>query len=943
MRVGREQHFVVLRQLVLDVSAGRGGCVIVEGEPGVGKSFMVMDAVKEGEGLGCRVRHGAADELWQRFPLRAVLECLYPDSTRAAAERSAVIELLRGADGEPATHEADLMAAMDRLLTAVEQLCAESPLVLVLDDLQWADQASLLLWQRLAKSSARLPLLLAATRRPVPGRRELDRLRAGLVELGARCLRLDPLGPEEAALLLEQLVGAVPGPRLCGRTALAGGNPRYIRELVEALHAEGAIAVENGRAELVAARRKAESPGFLGSLADRLGFLSPQAHEALRHASLLGAEFTVTELALVLGRPARELLGALSEPISAGLLSDEGDRLRFRHDVVRQALYEAIPGAIRSALHLDTARALAEAGMPPARAGEQLAAATGPLDSWALSWLVESAEALIAAIPGPAAELIERAIEQGRPEERDRNILEERLAEAALLLRRPQSVGLLAKLRDRAEEPDHRAALAFKLISALMIQGDTGACLRATEQALAETFPSRGWRVRLEACRVLALADLDRLDEALGHARPVVTQAAGLGDPLAASEAHHAMAYTLYRMGRARESLDHIAQGVAHARQTPAATDMSLLLLTNQAESLDRLDEPEAVLRALEEARDLAVRSGSAGRLVGIETRSAQFHYRGGRWDTALDDLERAAGLEVSDSWLPVLVHGMRALVLGHRDRRTEATAHLDALPPDAFAQAPARRYAVHVLLARALLAERDGRLLDALHALLPALSEPYAVEMLHDRHWLLPDVVRLALEVGDTATAEAAVAACGEETAALPEHPGPARAALRCRGLFAQDPAVLADAVAQYEGGSWPLLLGQTLEDLAVAQAWHGELSSARSALDRAVRTYEELGARWDIARADSRLRTLGVRRGSRTAGRTARREAAGGWESLTPTELKVALLVTQGRSNPEIASELFLSRRTVQTHVSHILGKLQVRSRAEVAREAALQGEEG
>ncbi|MER6998678.1 AAA family ATPase [Streptomyces sp. NPDC000410] len=940
MRVGREHHYAKLRQLVRDVAAGQGGCVTVEGEPGAGKSLLVRDALAEAAHLGCRVRHGAADELWPRFPLRAVLDCLCPDGT-PTADRAAVVDLLCTGGPEHVASDGAQMAAMDRLLATVDRLCADAPLILALDDLQWADDASLLLWQRLARAGARqpLPLLLIAVRRPVPGRRALDRLHAGLGELGAHCLRLDPLVPEETDLLVQDLVGAAPGPRLRGLAAQAGGNPRYVTELVDGLRTQGRIAVGSGRAELVGPEPKSGSAGFLAPLAEQLGFLSPQAHDALRYASLLGVAFTVTELALALERPARDLLTALDEPIRAGLLGDEGDRLRFRHEVVRLALYEAIPGAIRTALHIDTARAFVAAGMPPSRICDQLLAVAGPLEAWALSWLVEYAEALIATVPGPAAELIERAIEQGPTEEQDRDVLEERLAEAALLLRRPESVGLLTQLRDRAEEPDHRASLAFRLISALMIQGDTDGCLKATDQALAETFPSRAWRVRLQACRVLALADLGRLDEAHEHAQPVVAEAAGLDDPLAASEAHHAMAFALYRMGRARESLHHVAQGVAQARQTPAATDMSLLLLANQAEGHHRLGESDVAQQALEEARQLAVRSGSNGRLVGIEARSAQFHYRGGRWDAALADLERAASLKVSDSWIPVLVHGMHALILGHRDLRGEAVAHLDRLAPDALTPRVARRYAVHTLLARALLAERDGRPAQALEALLPVLSEAYAEELLHERHWLLPDVVRLALETGDTATAEAAVEACAQEAAALPEAPGPAAAAVRCRGLFAQDPRLLGEAVTLYEGGSWPLLLGQTLEDLAVARAWHGELPAAREALGRAVKTYEELGARWDIARADARLRTLGVRRGSRTA----RRKAVNGWEALTPSELKVALLVAEGHSNPEIASELFLSRRTVQTHVSHILGKLQVRSRAEVAREAALQGDDG
>jgi DNA-binding NarL/FixJ family response regulator len=113
------------------------------------------------------------------------------------------------------------------------------------------------------------------------------------------------------------------------------------------------------------------------------------------------------------------------------------------------------------------------------------------------------------------------------------------------------------------------------------------------------------------------------------------------------------------------------------------------------------------------------------------------------------------------------------------------------------------------------------------------------------------------------------------------------------------------------------------------------GDLVGARSALTRAVNTYADLGARWDIRRADARLRPFGVRRGPNSA----RRRPDTGWDALTPTEVRVAGLVAAGRSNPDIAAELLLSRRTIQTHVSHILTKLGYGSRIEIAREVDRQ----
>ncbi|MFF0218978.1 ATP-binding protein [Streptomyces vinaceus] len=922
MRVGREAQREELRDWVRAGARGRGGRLLVEGEPGAGRTAYVRGALAEAGALGFRVRYAAAEPFTAELPLRAALDCLYPEG----AGRAAVIDLLREAREAEQPGGARLAAA-DLLVSGVREWCAHGPVLLVLDDLHWADPASLLLWRSLGRLADRLPLLLAATRRPLPRRPEVEQLCAGLgAAPGGRTVRLEPLtGPESAALLHDAL-GAPPGPRLRRAAAQAGGNPALLRELTA--HWSRHIEITGSMAEL--AIPEGELPEQPDSLTQGLDYLSRSAYTTLRHAALLGPAFTPRELALVRGRPAREVLDELEEPLLAALLEDTGEQLRFRHPALRRALYAQLPRAARSALHQEAAAALAEAGHDPARTAEQLLAG-GALDRRAVHWLAESAQSLIAAAPEAAAELLERAV--GRAGRRDREALEGSLADAALMLRRPESAELLATLHERAADPGARAALAFKLVSALMIQGDMGRALAVTEDALAEPVPSPALRLRLEACRVLALAERGSPAQAHALAVPVVARAARLGDPLCGAEAHHAMAFALFHLGRGRESLRHVAEGIACARRGPEANDMRLLLLANQAEGHASFDEPEPVAAALREARELAVATGSTGRLVVTEVLRAEFDYRLGDWDAALAGVDRADGLPVSDSWLPVVVHGLRALVRGHRDEREAARAELARLPQAAFEAPAARRYGGHVLLARALLAERAGDPADAVRELLPALGDGPQEARAYERPWMLSEIVRLALECGDSATARAAVAACRRTAAALAEYPGPALALLRCEGLFAQDPQLLTRALERAERGGRPLVLGHAWEDLAVARAWHGDLAAARSALARAVAAYEDLGARWDIARADARLRSLGVRRGSRST----RRRVANGWEALTPAELKVALLVAQGRSNPEIASALFLSARTVQTHVSHILAKLQVRSRAAVAAQAA------
>lgn len=306
----------------------------MEGEPGAGRTAFVREALAQAAALGCRVRYAAADALAVDLPLRAVLDCVHP----AGPARAAVVGLLR--EAEAATEPGGaLLAAMDLLTAGVEEWCAQRPLLLVLDDAHWADAASLLLWRRLAGTAAtgRLPLMLAATRRPLPRRPGAERLCAAV---GGRTVRLEPLTAAESAELIRDLVGAPPGPRLREAAEQAGGNPRLLRELLAQW--SGLVRVEAGCAELSVP--VAELPAPPASLGRGLDWLSGPARTTLRHAALLGPSFTAHELALVQARPARELLADLEEPLLAGLLEDTGDLLRFRHPALRRVLSAETPG-----------------------------------------------------------------------------------------------------------------------------------------------------------------------------------------------------------------------------------------------------------------------------------------------------------------------------------------------------------------------------------------------------------------------------------------------------------------------------------------------------------------------------------------------------------------------------------------------------------------------
>jgi DNA-binding CsgD family transcriptional regulator len=231
---------------------------------------------------------------------------------------------------------------------------------------------------------------------------------------------------------------------------------------------------------------------------------------------------------------------------------------------------------------------------------------------------------------------------------------------------------------------------------------------------------------------------------------------------------------------------------------------------------------------------------------------------------------------------------------------------------------------------AGALALQSQGRAREALAMFAPYLDPDHGQTLL--KHQWLPGVVRLALDLDDAETARAATLAC-EAEAARGHSPRSAAAVDRCRGILDNKPDRLLVAADHYREVGRRFEYGQTVEDAAVALARAGDTTAARASLVEATRVAAELGAAWDIRRADERLRGYGVRRGGN---RRSRRGPMSGWASLSATELTIARLVAEARSNPEIAAALFLSRRTVETHVSHILTKLGARSRVEIAKEA-------
>jgi DNA-binding CsgD family transcriptional regulator len=928
--VGRDSELAALGGLVKEVAVGRGGAVLVEGEPGIGKSALVRAALAEAVDAGCNVFWGAGDELGQALPLLPLIEGLRIREPSADLRRNTIVAMLRGETA--ADRGTDVSAALtEQLLALIAEQCAERPTILVIDDLQWADHASVALWGRLARSVRQTPLLLIGMMRPVPQREDLLALRRVVGD--ASRIRLRGLPDAAVAELVAGLVGEKPGERLLRLADGAAGNPLYITELVAALARSSSVAVAGGAAELT----DGAAPSSLSAaIADRLGFVSGPVREVLRAAALLGVDFAVPDLAVVLGKGVADLVPAVDEACAAGVLAESGHGLGFRHPLIRAALYDEMPASVCAAWHREAGRALAEAGASPDRVARQLLRAgdgTGlvdRMDAWILSWLARTADLLVGQAPQVAADLLRQAVAGSPAGSAQHGRLAARLADA---LYRVGDAAEAEHVANRAlvtaAEPDLIVDLHWTLAQCRMRVGRFAECLAALDRALASPGVSARHRARLLVLAARAHNNLGEVERAGQVAAAALTVAAEAGDNWATGWALHVLTIVTSGQGQLTDALPLFDRALTVTEADPALTDLRLLLQINKAIALGGLDRYGEAFAAAQEARELADRVGTVIRMVQARSGLVQLFFETGRWAEALAEAE-ALHEDIKEPVAACNDLGTVAVICFHRGEADAARRRVEAAAP--HAQRLGNRVIGALALARSLDRELAGQPSEALAVLTAGFAGN--TEELDEIEDLLADAVRLAATAGDVGTAQvlAGHAAALADGAQIPHRDANA---LYCRGLLDHDATQLLAAAERYDLASRPLLRAQALEAAAGEYIAAGDRGQARVAFTRAVEVYGSLGAAADVARLQADFRAHGIRRGPHVK----HRQARSGWDSLTPTETKIAALVEAGLSNPEIAAKLLLSRRTIATHVSHILKKLDVHSRTDIAREAALR----
>ncbi|MBT0770194.1 AAA family ATPase [Kineosporia sp. J2-2] len=785
---------------------------------------------------------------------------------------------------QDALTDADL-TTVEQVLAHLSHLTDEQPVLLAVDDLHWADETTLLAWHRLARLARHRPLLLTGTHRPTPPappgvhRDDLPMLRRALIRAGAEVITLGPLPGDTVtatvdAVLARRAHRGLPdiGTHLHALAARTAGNPRYLADLVQAAEHQD---TPDGLPD-----------GLATVIEARLDFLSLPARAVLGTAALLGDTFSADDLAVAGGHPVSTLVSVLEELSATGLLAESHTHLTFRHPLLRDALYQRIPAGVRRMLHRQAGTDLADAGTGAHIVLKHLVAAHDPtrtLDERTADWLVQTGEPLVAHDPDGTAELLTAALTAVGENDPRTGPLRVLLAQARWRQGRSgEAAALASQVISAADDPGTLAAMTW--ISAWTTSNtDDDSTTEpvagtATCSLLRRTLAAPGLppvtAVRLRAALAHRLLGAGDQESAASAAATILRGESA--DPLARAIALGVNAVVM-RPHRQRQDTDlRQALDLASGHDDPAAAQIRLWLAERR---VDLLSTHGPAQEARTAARDLlaqAQRYGSSPALARARVLNADLLYDHGDWDEALELLAATPSPAPDDRHRR---QGLLALIALHRGDTETAAEAISGVVNGSDER---------LTLARALLAEQRGHPEEALAVLTVTHPVPAAQHQVLTR-------LRLATSARDDVPTD-----------------------------------ILSGLHQQTVDDETPLRTAQYVENLALVRARTGDLPGARTAHSRAGALYLTLGAQGELQRLDALLRPHGVQR------RRAAKRPVTGWAALTPAEVSIAQLVAEGRTNADIAAQLFVSRRTVEGHVSHILAKLGLRSRVELARDA-------
>jgi DNA-binding CsgD family transcriptional regulator len=907
---GRDAERRVVRDLLRRAQRGLGGVVLVEGEPGIGKSLLLREAIDEAASEGFSLAAGAADQLGRAIPFFALCAALgVPFAMLTDDSRD------RDLPDAPAW-------LISKTQAHLEQRAKANPVLVCLDDLHWESPAALAALRTLPKELKRCPVAWLLARSVTP-QHDTECLFSLLEKDGAARITLGPLGDDAVGVLLADAFGAQPDQALLTLARGAAGNPSLLTELIHGLRDDNAVRVADGRAVLVSA----QLPLRMNRVGQqRLDGLSKRARHMLVTATVLGASFRLEDAAEMLGETPTALLPTVEEAMAAGIITAAENAFSFRHPLLRGAVGDMIPRPARNALHRQYGQILLSRGESAAVAAGHLLQAAHPGDPASLADLDTAAAQTLGSAPQTAADLALRALEltpPAAPGALERTVA---AAEALAAAGRLDQAGRIA--RDILAKPLPSAAearLRCVLSSVLCARGRASDANAEARLVLAQPRLPEDLRDRALTAQLQALAE--SRDELGGPVADAIIAASGQHDSHAVAAALVTRAVMAWDKGQVGEGLELLRDAARHGGGiSPDARDAQpLLALAAALIDLRQLDEAENILQAADNQTLQGIPAQAAMSIL-----RARIHLANGRLADA--DAAGQAALATAET---LGAHGYASTarcvlaVIALRRGDIAAAAGHTASHPVPMPHFPGLYARIESAVAEAQISEaRDGPAAAIVHVRQVFADLPAHRGLLLGNPAIAAWVVRTALAAGDDELALSAARTAGALASDNPGFPAIAAAAAHSLGLAGQDLVRLAQAAAEHPD---PWAQASAAEDIGVLHARQSDWDQAIHHLTQATYGYQQVGATTDTARIRRRLRKLGVRR--RHWSLSAERPVSG-WQSLTDTERAASELVAQGLKNQQVADQMYISVHTVAFHMRQIFRKLNIGSRVELAR---------
>ncbi|MGI9601859.1 MAG: ATP-binding protein [Acidimicrobiales bacterium] len=913
MQARRDDLRGQLREVVDECCTdGLGRVIRIEGEAGIGKTTLVSEVVATAADHGMTVWTAAAAPLDRATPygvltrLRSVEEVLIADVLRPG-------DAARGRAGAQPAAEVERFSATEVLIEAVEDR-SQRPTVMVIEDLHWADAASLQALASIGQITLSHPLLMVVTHRSGHDHDPLAQLNHDLRSVGAIDVTVPPLSDVEVEELLATLCGGAPSAALVERAQGASGNPFLLREFVDGLLAEGNLVQRNEQIEAATA----DLPHQLrDAVSRRLRQLSDGTGDIVRAASVQGAHVDVGDLAAILDVAPVRLAEPIDEAVQAGLFEESDTGLRFRHDLVRDAVYQGMPSGVRAATHRQMAALLAQRGASAALVGSHVVLA-GDTDAAVIEQLRLAAVETAPVAPESALDFLDRAARLCADDLATRQVIERARMEALTAAGRLTEAEDAARwLLERAPQPD-RAEIRARLGGIAEIAGHSERALELLEQAREESAGDTQ-RAPIAALAAYSAASSGSYDRARELAREAIETGARVGDPVGQSAGLALLARLSTFENVLAEGLESGARAVAIADADPSGAAHQYIPIYYYAHTAHDADQLEVALELVARGNQLAETHGMAWTLPLFGSVAAACHYRRGDLDRAAAEAEVAAEVAQRTTSRQTLMwaHATLALVAVEVDDLGNARRSLDA-GVRCWTEGQSSMGVSAIVLANARVTAAEGDTTRALADLEVAWDLFEAVGTPFCQPEVAYDLFVLARAHGRQDLVERAI--------------GATRVAASASGVAAIDAtaewmaAVHSDDGAAAQTALDRLRRGPRRLEVAHWLAHEPELLGD-DALSEALAMFDELGATGPAAQVRERL----VAQGRQPEG------ALAGWDSLTPTELEIARLLAEGSTNAQIAQQRGSSRRTVESHLGRIYQKLRIDGRVKLTVAAA------